>query len=73
MKIDKKKMKTQDDLNEKAPMDQVDERIDAEMKTLKGRARRTVAESLQNDELADEGRKLEMEGEKELDEASRDD
>lgn len=71
MSIDKTKVKTQDELNEPAPMDQVDERVEAEMKRLEGLAKKDVAEGLQNEELAEKGKQLEAEGERELSEVER--
>lgn len=54
MSIDKNKITTQDDLNEPAPMDQADERADAEMKRLERKAKKDVAEGLrQTDEEVD--------------------
>jgi hypothetical protein len=51
MSIDKNKIKTQDEMNEPAPMDQADQRAEAEMKRLEGEAKREVAEGLkQQDE-----------------------
>ena len=51
MSIDKNKIKTQDELDEPAPMDQADQRAEAEMKKLEGQAKREVAEGLrQQDE-----------------------
>jgi hypothetical protein len=49
MRIDKNQVKTQDELDEPAPMDQVEERVEAEMKQLEEAARKDVAEGLQND------------------------
>lgn len=66
MSIDKNKIKTQDELNEPAPIDQVEERVEAEMKKLEGTAKRDVAESLQNKDLIREGERLREEGEREL-------
>ena len=54
MVIDKNKIKTQDELEEPAPMDQADQRAEAEMKKLEGQAKRDVAEGLRNQ---DEGGK----------------
>ena len=55
MSIDKNKIKTQDELDEPAPMDQADQRADAEMRRLEGQARREVAEGLKKqDEDKDE-------------------
>jgi hypothetical protein len=52
MTIDKNKIKTQDELDEPAPMDQADQRAEAEMKRLEGQAKKEVAEGLkqQDDE-----------------------
>jgi hypothetical protein len=46
MSIDKNKIKTQDEVNEPAPMDQAEERVEAEMKELEEKTRRDVAEGL---------------------------
>ena len=54
MHIDKNKVKTQDELNEPAPIDEVEERVEAEMKRLEREARKQVAEGLQNDELSED-------------------
>ena len=66
MSIDKNKITTQDELDEPAPIDQVEDRVEAEMKKLEGTAKRDVAESLQNKDLAREGQRLKEEGEREL-------
>jgi hypothetical protein len=51
MSIDKNKIKTQDELNEPAPMDQADERAKAEMERLEQETKEEVAEGLrQTDE-----------------------
>ena len=46
MSIDKNKIKTQDEIDEPAPMDQAEERVEAEMKELEKKAKRDVAEGL---------------------------
>jgi len=46
MSIDKNRIKTQDELNEPAPMDQADERAKAEMNELERQAKKEVAEGL---------------------------
>lgn len=46
MSIDKNKIKTQDEIDEPAPMDQAEERVEAEMKELEEKAKRDVAEGL---------------------------
>jgi hypothetical protein len=55
MSIDKNKIKTQDELDEPAPMDQAEQRVEAEMKILEGQAKKEVAEGLrQQDESGNE-------------------
>ena len=46
MTIDKNKIKTQDEVNEPAPIDQAEQRVEAEMKELEDKAKRDVAEGL---------------------------
>jgi hypothetical protein len=46
MSIDKNKIRTQDELDEAAPMDQAEERARAEMKELERQAKKDVAEGL---------------------------
>jgi len=62
MIIDKKKITTQDELDEPAPIEQADARAKAKMKQLQGKAKRDVAEGLQNKRLAKDGEKLRREG-----------
>jgi hypothetical protein len=69
MGIDKNKVRTQDDLNEPAPTDLIEERVDAKLKKIEGNAKRDVAQGLENSELAREGERLKKEGERELKEA----
>jgi len=57
MGIDKNRVKTQDDLDEPAPIDEVEGRVKAEMKRLEDAAKKNVAEGLQNDELTEDGEK----------------
>jgi hypothetical protein len=57
MSIDKNRVKTQDELDEPAPIDEVEERVEAEMKRLEDATRKNVAEGLQNDELTEDGDK----------------
>ncbi len=68
MGIDKRKVKTQEETGEEAPIDQVEERVEAEMKRLEGRAKESVAQGLQDAELEREGRKLREEAERTLEE-----
>jgi hypothetical protein len=69
MQIDKERIHTQEETGEKAPMDQVEERVEAEMKKIEGQAKQQVADGLQDKELAREGERLQREGEQELEEA----
>ena len=48
MSIDKNKIKTQDEMDEPAPMDKADQRVEAEMKELERQAKKEVAEGLRN-------------------------
>ena len=48
MSIDKNKIKTQDEMDEPAPMDQAEQRVEAEMKELEDKAKRDVAEGLKS-------------------------
>lgn len=50
MSIDKNKITTQDELGEPAPMDQADERAQAEMNRLERQAKKDVAEGLSQTE-----------------------
>ena len=43
MSIDKNKITTQDELDEPAPMDQVEPRVEAEMKELEEKAKKAAA------------------------------
>ena len=55
MSIDKNKITTQEELGEPAPMDQAEQRVEAEMKRLEGETKREVAEGLrQQDDVDDE-------------------
>jgi len=55
MSIDKNKIKTQDELNEPAPMDKADQKVEAEMRKLEDEAKKEVAEGLkQQGETADQ-------------------
>jgi hypothetical protein len=70
MSVDKNNIVTQDEMDEPAPIDQVESRVEAEMKQLEGAAKRDVAEGLQNEKLAREGEKLRRQGERELKEVA---
>jgi uncharacterized protein YjbJ (UPF0337 family) len=66
MEIDKNKIVTQDEMNEPAPIDQVEDRVEAEMKVIEGKAKEQVAHGLQDEELEREGQRLKQEGERGL-------
>jgi len=69
MEIDKDHIVTQEETGERAPIDQVEERVEAEMKMLQGQAKKLVGDGLQDPELAREGERLKAEGEQELKES----
>ena len=56
MSIDKNKITTQDELNEPAPIDQVEPRVEKEMKELEKKAKEDVREGLNstNDETSED-------------------
>ncbi|HVG34635.1 MAG TPA: hypothetical protein VM911_16320 [Pyrinomonadaceae bacterium] len=68
MEIDKDKVRTQEDEGEPAPIDQVEGRVEAEMKRAEGRAKERVAQGLEDPELEREGRELKEEGKRALEE-----
>ena len=47
MEIDRDKVRTQEEEAEPAPIDQVEERVEAEIKEIEDRAKESVAEGLQ--------------------------
>ncbi|MEJ7618529.1 MAG: hypothetical protein WKF30_16545 [Pyrinomonadaceae bacterium] len=59
---------TQEESGEIAPIDQIEGRVEAQMKRIEGRAKESVAQGLQNEELEREGRELKEEGKRELEE-----
>jgi hypothetical protein len=73
MEIDKDKIVTQEDAGEPAPIDQVEERVQAEMKHAEGRAKESVAQGLQDKELERQSRELIDESERELEEQKSND
>jgi hypothetical protein len=66
MSIDPDKVITQEETGEPAAVDEVEGRVQAEMKIAEGRAKESVAQGLEDKELEREGRKLQEEGEREL-------
>jgi uncharacterized protein YjbJ (UPF0337 family) len=71
VEIDKDKIVTQEESGEAAPIDEVEDRVEAEMKEIEGRAKERVAQGLQDDELEREARELKDEGKREKDEAKK--
>ena len=65
MEIDNKVI-TQDETNEPAPIDQVEDRVEAEMKVIEGKAKEQVAHGLQDKKLEREAQQLQQEGERSL-------
>ena len=66
MEIDKDKVVSQDDSGEPAAVDQVEARVEAEMKRAEGRAKERVGQGLQDSDLEREGRDLKDEGESDI-------
>jgi hypothetical protein len=50
VKIDKDKVRTQEEESEPAPIDQVEDRVEAEMQEIEDRAKESVAEGLEDEE-----------------------
>ncbi len=69
MSIDPEKVQTQEETGEPAAIDEVEARVQAEMKVIEGRAKESVAQGLQDEKLEEEGRQLQAEGERELEAA----
>lgn len=71
MEIDKDKVVTQEDVGEESVTEQVESRVEAEMKRAEGRAKERVGQGLQDEALEQEGRDLESEAERELDDEAQ--
>jgi uncharacterized protein YjbJ (UPF0337 family) len=68
MEETKDKFVTQSETGETAPVDEVEGRVEAEMKRIEGSAREAVGQGLQDERAEKEGRELREEGERELEE-----
>lgn len=68
MEDSKGKFVTQDETGELPAIDEVEGRVEAEMKRIEGSARESVAQGTQNTDREREGRELREEGERELEE-----
>ena len=66
MEIDRDKIVTQEETGEPAPVDEVEGRVAEEIKRAEGRAKEAVAQGLGDEQLEEEGRRLEEEAEREL-------
>lgn len=66
MAIDKNKVRTQDEMDEPAPIDQVEERVEAKMKKLEGNAKKAAGEGLQNKQVEREGERMKEDAERRL-------
>ena len=65
MEIDKDKVVTQEETGEQAPIDEIEERVETEMKSIEGAAKERVAHGLQDKRLEEEAQRLEQEAERE--------
>lgn len=66
MEIDKDKIVTQEESGEQAPIDEVEARVEAEMRLIEGRAKESVAQGLGDAEREREGRLMREEAERTL-------
>ena len=66
MAIEKNKFKTLEETGEKAPIDQVEERVEAKMKRVEGKAKEDVASGLNNKRLQKQGQKMKDDAEGKL-------
>jgi hypothetical protein len=64
MELKKKKIVTQDETGEPAAIDEVEDRVEIEMKKLEGEAKKFVADGLQDDQLARKGERMIEEAER---------
>jgi hypothetical protein len=69
MEIERDRITTQEETGEPAAIDQVEDRVEAEMKIIEGDAKKAVADGLQDEKLAQEAEQLQKEGERELEQA----
>ena len=66
MDLDKNRIVTQEETGEPAAIDQVEERVEAEMKKLEGEAKKHVADGFHDEELKRKGEQLIEEAERDL-------
>lgn len=68
MEDEKGQFVTQEESGETAAIDEVEGRVESEMKRIEGSARESVGQGIQDKEVEREGRELREEGERELEE-----
>ena len=66
MAEESEKFVTQEETGEPAAIDQVEARVEAEMKAIEGRAKERGANGLQEEVIECEGERLQKEGEREM-------
>jgi hypothetical protein len=64
--IEKDKIKTLEETGEHAPMDEVEERVEAKMKRVEGKAKADVASGLNDKRLQQRGQKMKDDAERKL-------
>jgi uncharacterized protein YjbJ (UPF0337 family) len=69
--IEKNKFKTLEETGEPAPIDQVEERVEAKMKSVEGKAKEQVGSGLNDKDLERRGRKMKDDAEGKLKELSK--
>ena len=73
MEIDKDKVVTQEESGEQAAVDQVEGRVEAEMKVIEGKAKERVAQGMGDRALEEEAHRLQQEGQRELERQQEED
>ena len=68
MEDEKAQFVTQEETGEPAAIDEVEGRVESEMKRIEGAARESVGQGIQDEKLEREGREQREEGERELEE-----
>jgi len=66
MNIERDKIQTQDETGEPAEIDQVEERVEAEMELIEARAKERVAQGLQDKKLEEKAKQQEIAAEEKL-------
>lgn len=68
---EKREHAAQDEIREPSETEEVEERVEAEMKRIEGSAREAVGQGMQDERVEREGRQLREEGQRELDEQKK--